>query len=67
MLLLLLLLLLLSHYEARKIKSGVTGPAPVTLEWKSTSVKKTTTTAVVHAYIVADALHACSYLKTSGY
>ena len=46
---------------ARMIKSVVTGQAPVTLEWRNTPGKKTQTKPqVVHAYIIADAIHASS-------
>ena len=44
----------------RIIKSVVTGQAPVTLEWKDTPGKKhkQNKKKVVHAYIIADAIHA---------
>ena len=43
----------------RIIKSVVTGQAPVTLEWRNTPGKKTQSKPkVVHAYIIADAIHA---------
>ena len=41
----------------RIIKSVVTGQAPVTLEWRNTPGKKHKPK-VVHAYIIADAIHA---------
>ena len=41
----------------RVIKSLVTGQAPVTLEWRNTPGKKTKPK-VVHACIIADAIHA---------
>ena len=42
----------------RIIKSVVTGQAPVTLELRNTSGKTHTRPKVVHAYIIADAIHA---------
>ena len=44
----------------RIIKSVVTGQAPVTLELRNTPGKKHTQPKVVHAYITADAIHACT-------
>ena len=41
----------------RIIKSGVTGQAPVTLKWKNTPGKDTSNPKVVHAYIIAEAIH----------
>ena len=42
----------------RIIKSVVTGQAPVTLELRNTLGKNTNKPKVVHAYIIADAIHA---------
>ena len=42
----------------RIIKSVVTGQAPSTLEWKNTPGKNTSKQKVVHAYIIAKAIHA---------